>query len=301
MAGELLLTLVASAHASVLTINGIVRGVPPSQPAVITSPADGSTVTEIPITVSGTCPSGNFVRIYRNGDFGGETACANDGTFSLQMDLNIGQNKLLARIFNPGEAEGPTASPVTVYYQPPVNTPASIPANTSPTTSSGGSIKASAQLLLTSNDEFQSYPPGSNIQWPIIIRGGDGPYSLSVDWGDGTNSLYSLKQAGTFTLQHKYKNENPKTGHYLIQVRAADINQQQAYLALTALITSKVAVAPLNIGIMAFGHTLADFVRALGTYWLAYTVTALMLASFWLGEKRMRELDRKGGLRLAKR
>src|SRR4051794_38943921 len=55
--GVLLIGLTASAQAAFLTINATVKGTPPTEPAVITTPANNSTVSEIPIEVAGTCPA----------------------------------------------------------------------------------------------------------------------------------------------------------------------------------------------------------------------------------------------------
>jgi len=29
-------------------------------------------------------------------------------------------------------------------------------------------------------------PPGQELDWPVVLSGGTGPYAVSVDWGDGS-------------------------------------------------------------------------------------------------------------------
>src|SRR5580700_2236124 len=63
-------------------LTGTVPGPPPSVAAVILSPSNGTTTNTIPITVSGTCPSGTFVSVQDNNAFAGAVTCQDDGTFS---------------------------------------------------------------------------------------------------------------------------------------------------------------------------------------------------------------------------
>src|ERR1700758_5389491 len=55
-------------------LTGTVTGPAPSTAATITSPANGSQTSTIPITVSGLCPANTFVQIESNGIFAGAVA-----------------------------------------------------------------------------------------------------------------------------------------------------------------------------------------------------------------------------------
>jgi hypothetical protein len=79
----------------------------PAGPATITSPGDGSRFSDVPITVSGTCPTDTYIKLYRNDFFSGTAICTTDGNFTLDTDLFPGMNKLQARVYNLTDDEGP--------------------------------------------------------------------------------------------------------------------------------------------------------------------------------------------------
>src|SRR4051812_9527377 len=120
-----------------LTVRAEVHAPPPTGPATITSPADGSHFSSVPIQVTGTCPSdgsGAYVKLYRDNVFSGSTLCQGDNTFHLTSDLFPGKNNLIARIFNITDDPGPDSVAITVYYdvpQQPAQNPANPPAGKS--------------------------------------------------------------------------------------------------------------------------------------------------------------------------
>src|SRR5690606_15714392 len=63
-------------------LGGVMPGEPPTTAAVINVPTNGQSFTEAPVTVSGTCPAGVLVQIFKNDIFAGSTPCLSDGTFS---------------------------------------------------------------------------------------------------------------------------------------------------------------------------------------------------------------------------
>src|SRR5690349_7483025 len=78
-----------------IVINSQVVGPPPSTPPTIDSPADGTTFDHKQIEVKGSCVAGLIVKIYRNKVFAGSALCANNGTYSLSIDLYDGRNDLI--------------------------------------------------------------------------------------------------------------------------------------------------------------------------------------------------------------
>ena len=104
----------------------------PTVPAAITSHIDEEHVSAEPITVAGTCPSGSFVKLYRNGAFSGVAQCNPDLTFQILTSLAVGANVLDPKVYNFTDQEGPAGTPVTVFYDQitlPPPAPEEFPAN----------------------------------------------------------------------------------------------------------------------------------------------------------------------------
>lgn len=190
-------------------LEGRISAPPPATPATITVPGNGATFTQNPVTVSGLCPGDVLVKIFKNNVFAGSTQCVN-GSYSLQIDLFIGSNDLVARVYDALDQAGPDSNIVSVTYRNPLATATSLP-------------------VLSSNYAKRGANPGQKLIWPIILTGGTGPYAISVDWGDGKPaSLQSLAFAGTFNIEHTY--DNP--GAYSIVIKATDKDGNTAFLQL---------------------------------------------------------------------
>ncbi|MCA1807622.1 MAG: hypothetical protein LC687_07225 [Actinobacteria bacterium] len=88
-------------------MQGSISAPPPSQAASITVPANGATFGETPITVSGLCPDDDYlIKLFRNNIFSGSVQCE-DGSYSLETGLFIGENELIARVFDALDQAGP--------------------------------------------------------------------------------------------------------------------------------------------------------------------------------------------------
>src|SRR5665213_86536 len=81
-------------------LTGTVPAAPPKTAATITSPKAQQHFTTSPITISGTCPSGTLVEVYKNNIFAGSTPCGNNGSYSVQVDLLYGQNSLTVQVYD---------------------------------------------------------------------------------------------------------------------------------------------------------------------------------------------------------
>lgn len=204
-------------------VEGIIPSAAPTRGATITTPRNGQTFNNNPITVSGLCPSGLLVKIFDNNVFVGSVMCVN-GSYSLQIDLFAGRNDLVARVFDDLDQPGPDSEIVTVTLNDSQFNPFGVP-----------------QLLLTSNYAKRGANPGETLTWPIIISGGTPPYAISVDWGDGkTQDLISRDIAGTFTLQHVYDN----AGTYTVTIKASDKNGLSAFLQVVAVANGAITQKP---------------------------------------------------------
>lgn len=300
-------------QAESLEVTATVQAPLPTSPAIILSPSDQEHVTHSPLTVSGTCGDGAYVKVYNNGSSAGVGSCAG-GTFAIQVSLAPDANELQARVYNITDNEGPQGPAVTVYYDvlqpsvpPPVETPLSLriisvdsvpytPGLTystslrptikgyappyseitiafSPgdaacrsTTDAKGSwsctLAASLQsggrytvrvsslspqnlvstvpnfVIITSSTtpsllqpadtrppltlhyeyNYMVYRVGQAWKGEFRVQGDTPPYTITVEWGDGTTTTQAVASPGAFTLTHTFT----RAGSYQPIVRAAD-------------------------------------------------------------------------------
>lgn len=191
---------------------------PPTQGATITTPGNGASFSTSPITVSGICPNGLLVQIYNNGVMVGAVVCQG-GSFSLQVSLFAGTNELSAIVYDDLYQAGPVSNITTVNY-------------TDTQFTAFGAL-----ITLTSSYGRLSAATGSQLNWPLQLSGGTGPYAFSIDWGDGSSAvLKSQSLAGVVTISHAYK----KAGIYQVNVKATDVNQVSAFLQVVAVASGKV-------------------------------------------------------------
>ena len=193
-------------------LEGRISAPPPSTPATISFPRDGAVISDQPVTVTGICPVGLLVKVFKNNVFSGSVQCVN-GSFSIQIDLFSGVNELVARVYDDLDQAGPDSNIVRVTSPNAVN-------------------NIGAKISLTSSFAKRGANPGEKLSWPITLTGGNGPYAISVDWGDGkTPDIISQTFPGTFNIEHQY--DTP--GVYNIIVRATDKDGNVAFLQLVGV------------------------------------------------------------------
>lgn len=245
-------------------IEGRISSPAPTTAATISIPRSGQSFSTQPTTVSGICPNGLLVKLFKNNVFAGSAQC-NNGSYSIIIDLFDGQNELVARVYDALDQSGPDSNVVTVSY-----------ATATPT--------FSGRVSLTSTIAKKGANPGEVLTWPITISDGDGPYAISVDWGDGkTPDLISQAFPGTFNIQHVY--DNP--GVYNIIIKATDKNGGVAYLQLVG-----VANGPLgqeNSSGTATKEEAAANVDTQQQVKILWQPAALLIpfivSTFWLGKR----------------
>lgn len=228
---------------------------PPTQPASIATPGNGSSFTTSPITVNGVCPEGLLVQVYNNNVMVGAVMCEN-GSFSVEISLFVGVNELTAIVYDDLEQAGPTSNLVTVNYN-------------------DSKLTAFGQLItLTSNYGRRSAPVGAELQWPLQLSGGSGPYAFSIDWGDGSAAeLKSQSLAGLVSIAHTYK----KAGIYQANVKVTDVNGVSAFLQVIAVGSGQ--VDPV-------ADTKNANVERIIILWIPAAVALLLLLpAYWLGRR----------------
>lgn len=254
----LLVLLPAGAYAATssdsLGIEGRVTGKSPSAPT-ITFPSNGSSFTTLPIKVTGLCQSGTLVKIFKNNVFGGAAECKN-GSYSVEIDLFVGKNELIARAYDDLDQASPDSNKVVVNF---------------PVSRFSGTNRVS----LSSAYAKRGANPGDELTWPIILSGGNGPYAISVDWGDGSRpDLISQQFPGTFNISHVYKS----AGVYNILIQATDKNGEVAFLQLVGVGNGEVADNK-----NAANTQIKEITKVL--WWPALFLIPLILIAFWLGRK----------------
>jgi hypothetical protein len=288
--GVLLAGWTFQAGASDVHVTAKVSASLPTGPATILNPADGEHFTQVPIDVSGTCPTDTYVNIYRNNFFSGTAMCTTDGNFTLNIDLFPGANQLQAKVYNLTDDEGPLSNPITVYYdvpEQPTQAPetsrgdtSSTPPNVSSSTPHTSSI---TPFSIKSDFTYRGYKVGQNVELIFEISGGVPPYALNVDWGDGENTVVSQKEAGKMSVSHQYKKAGDRTkGSFIVKISGSDSDGRRTFIQLFLIVN------PAGVtGLVANTLPPNPYIKSswLKFIWPAYGVVVLMAASFWLGER----------------
>jgi hypothetical protein len=241
-------------------VEAVVPSNAPTTPATITTPSNGQTFTENTITVSGLCQGSLIVKIFKNGVFAGAVECRS-GSYSLVVDLLDGRNELIARVYDNLDQPGPDSNMVAVNFN-------------------ASSENLGNRVTLSSLFAKRGANPGEQLNWPLILEGGQGPYALSIDWGDGSEpQLLSRPSAGTFDVSHQYS----RPGVYNLVIKATDVNNSVAFLQLVAVANGK--LVDNQAGTLSEVDR-QDFGFNITMLWIP--ILALLLISviaFWLGKR----------------
>lgn len=237
-------------------LEGIVPTNPPTTAATITLPLNGQTFTQLPIKVSGLCSDGLLVKLFKNGVFGGSAQCSG-GIYSITTDLFNGTNELIARVYDALDQAGPDSNKLTVTF------------------TETGFNNSATRVLLTSNFAKKGADPGETITWPVILSGGTGPYAVSVDWGDGKNTLLTQAFPGSFDIKHAYDS----SGIYTVLIKVTDSAGNSAFLQLSAVANG--ALSQDNTKNIAPSTS----VRTAYVWWPLIVAGVMICFSFWLGAR----------------
>jgi hypothetical protein len=273
-------TAVASSpppEAGSIGLNGSVPAKPPAIAASLSAPISGSHFSTSPVTFTGSCPPNTLVEIFKNDIFAGSTPCTAVGRFSVDVDLLIGINTITAKVYDSLNQPGPNSNNLIVYYD-------ALPPQAGPLTSFnfGGS-----QLLLNTDAVFRGIFPEQELSIPIDIVGGAPPYAINVQWGDTNNKVIPRNDNTTFNATHIYT----KPGTYQISIQATDAGGRVAFLTVASIVNGQPSI-------VATTGSLPAQTNKLLVLWPLYTSTVAVVVSFWLGERREKQLLSKRGLLL---
>lgn len=250
---------------------GTISAPPPTTGATISLPQNGQSFREIPINVSGICPKGLLVKLFKNNVFSGSQQC-DSGSFSIQIDLFTGTNELVARVYDNLDQPGPDSNTVTVSFN-------------------DNRQGAGSRVTLTSDYAKRGANPGESLDWPIILSGGEGPYAISVDWGDGkAPDLKSQQFPGTFTVSHVYDT----AGVYNIIIKATDKNGTSAFLQLVGIANGALSQDSGSASSKKDGDGTSQTPKARIIWQPAAFSIPFILSTFWLGKRyELRVLRKK--------
>lgn len=272
-------------QAASVGISGVMPGAPPTVAATIDSPSDGQRFSSTPVTVTGTCPSDTLVEIFKSDIFAGSTSCSSDGKYSIDIDLLIGANTLLARVYDALNQAGPDSNtPVVIYDALPSQTDALTSLNLD-----------SSQLLVNTSAVFRGVFPDKELVVPITILSGSPAYAINVQWGDSENNVYSRDNNSTFNATHTYT----KAGTYQITIQVTDSTGKVAFLSVTAVVNGQVSTVISST--TDTNSTSNSIISKLLVLWPLYAAAVATVISFWLGEQREKRILRLRELLLSSR
>lgn len=261
--------------ASSVGLSGTMPAKPPTVAATITTPGNQQRFSTSPVTVGGLCPATTLVEIFKNNIFAGATPCTDSGKFSLDVDLLIGQNTIVARVYDALNQPGPDSNQLIVFYD-------ALPPQ-------AGSITSldfgSPQMLLNTDAVFRGAFPNQQLSVPVSIVGGTAPYAINIRWGDSLNNMMPRSDNATFNATHAYD----KPGTYQISLQATDAGGRVAFLTVASIINGQppLATTAAMSGTTTPGSLLANLQAGkLLVLWPLYSSVLAVVASFWVGEHR---------------
>ena len=283
--GGLLVAFTASAatpyngpESGSIGLSGIVPAKPPTTAATIEKPTNGQHFSATPVTISGKCPADTLVEIFKNDIFAGSTTCSSTGSYSVDIDLLIGENRLIARVYDALNQPGPDSNSVKVFYD-------AVPTQLGPLASFDF---GATQLLINTDAVYRGVFPNQEMNMRIDLIGGRPPYAVNVQWGDSTNKVVPRGDNIGFTVSHTYK----KPGIYQIGIQASDADGRVAFMTVAAIVNGQpdIVVAPVT----------QQKQNILLMLWPLYTAIVTAVISFWLGERREKHILKVRGLLAAK-
>jgi len=193
-------------------VNASVPYPAPTQAATIVTPAANTVVNNAQQTVTGACEQLNpptVVSIWRGGVLLGSAPC-NSGGYSVAGVLSPGPNTLIARTANASQIYGPDSSGRVVTFElpaapieplPPAVTQPTSPAQQTTAINAG----SSNNLTLTTAVPFSLLSTTDEVSVQVVVQGGQQPYVVQINWGDGSVESFQVSTPGTYEYKHSYQ------------------------------------------------------------------------------------------------
>jgi hypothetical protein len=251
-----------------ISLSGTVPGQPPTEAPTITEPVSKKRFAISPVTVAGTCPANTLVEVLKNNIFAGSTICSGTGTYSMEIDLLIGENILVARVYDALNQAGPNSAEVIVYY------------DLLPTQSNGITpISFSGpQMILSTDAVFRGTFPGQELVMPISLLGGIAPFAFNIQWGNSENTVISRNNNSSFNASHVYQ----RPGTYQATIQATDAEGRVAFLSVATIVNG----SPEGTASTGNSNEQSSPLNSILALWPLYVSIVAIILSFWFGELR---------------
>ena len=216
-------------HAATYDVTAQVNApMPPTVPVVVT-PDDNSTQVVPNIFVTGQCtivvPS-LIVVLVRDNITIGSGPCLPNGTFSILVGLVLGTNVIYPKFVNITGQVSSFGAPLTLLYNPPQTTRPNNP-NTTPTP------QDAASLQVIFNYDFVTYDIDVPTQLQYSVAGGTKPYTVIINWADGTQITQKVTDSAPQTIKHQYRKILPPSSMTLsvLDSRGQKVVQSRALVS----------------------------------------------------------------------
>ncbi len=256
----------------------VVPGPTPKAPSIANLNNGRVFTTAEPVVVKGACQSDNLIKIFTNEVLVGAALCQG-GSFQLSVNLFVGNNSLIARAYNANDLVSPDSSPINLQLQLPGT-------NLNGTGQLNTQGAPAGQFYATSQISHRGASVGETMTWPLSLSGGQAPYAVSIGWGDGKTDLISRGDTGQFDIHHSYDKPGGNQGSYTIVIKSTDALGNRSYLQLVAIVSGD--SHPIGVAGSIKGGSNRS--AAIKLAWQAMAVIAIVILSFWLGEKREKHL-----------
>jgi hypothetical protein len=281
-------------HADNLQVTAKIDFPAPTQAAVIDPEIENVIVDSAYFTVYGTCEIASPAYIITIQNDGTETSsgtCDSTGKFSINITLHQGANRLVARTVNVSSLYGPDSNQVLVTLNLPINPPDQTPQIPTPAPNYQEAVSvlppneqksinsaAASNLWLNSTKTFSLLDDQKNTTITFMFDGGESPYTIAINWGDGSTESMVLDRPGKYEFSHSYA----KFGVYIVHGELKDATG--AITRFEHVITTT-KVIPSNLGINATTPTNFNPSQSLNYFAIivGVAVITVSVASFVLG------------------
>lgn len=233
--GGLILLTGRVAQADDLFVSATIPAPIPAGAPTFTSPDDGSSTTNNSVNFTGTCPvitPAVIIALYDGSTLLGSGLCQTDGTFAVAAALAPGAHAVVATVVTITNDTGESSLPLHIIYTPPTvpispSEPTAPQAPDSPSSPSSPSTPAAAAyptdstiapLDIISEKPFITFHSNRLAEWSGRFAGGTTPYTVTIQWGDGTQVAYPVGSNDLQVFSHQY-NQNRV---YIVSITTRD-------------------------------------------------------------------------------
>ncbi len=180
----------------------------PSGSPVVEHPRSGDAIEAGTITVSGTCPIAAIPVVITISDAGnliGSGNCGADGTFAIPVTLSQGTHTLTAGIVTITGETGGVSAPISITRTQPTPNTVKSGSNVNTDTKTTGLAPVAATIpVVAFTSPFVTLDSHREALWKGSFSGGAPPYAVSISWGDGSRSAYTVNDGSEQVFRHTY-------------------------------------------------------------------------------------------------